>query len=90
MGGHWTNLNWSTDRRVGRSIAALPLLLFHPTIHLPINPLTQTLDSTLPQILRLKPGRRFCTLGRLASEVGWGHKDLVQRLESKRKVRGCC
>lgn len=39
------------------------------------------------QILRLKPGRRFCTLGRLAHEVGWGHRDLVQRLEAKRKIK---
>jgi hypothetical protein len=39
------------------------------------------------QVLRLKPGRRFCTLGRLAHEVGWGHRDLVVRLEAKRKVR---
>lgn len=39
------------------------------------------------KILRLKPGRRFCTLGRLAHEVGWGHRELVQRLEAKRKVR---
>lgn len=39
------------------------------------------------KILRLKPGRRFCTLGRLAHEVGWGHRDLVTRLESKRKIK---
>jgi len=39
------------------------------------------------KILRLKPGRRFCTLGKLAHEVGWGHRDLVARLESKRKIR---
>ena len=41
----------------------------------------------LHQILRLKPGRRYCTLGRLAHEVGWGHRELVNRLEAKRKVR---
>jgi large subunit ribosomal protein L13Ae len=38
-------------------------------------------------VLRLAPGRRFCVLGRLSSEVGWKHGDLVQRLEAKRKVR---
>jgi large subunit ribosomal protein L13Ae len=39
------------------------------------------------KILRLKPGRRFCSLGRLAHEVGWGHRELVTRLESKRKIK---
>ncbi|TFJ87742.1 hypothetical protein NSK_001092 [Nannochloropsis salina CCMP1776] len=39
------------------------------------------------KILRLKPGRRFCTLSRLAHEVGWGHRDLVARLEAKRKIK---
>jgi len=75
---------------MGRSVDRRPPTPPLSSNHLPINPLTQSLNSILPQILRLKPGRRFCTLGRLASEVGWGHKDLVQRLESKRKVRGCC
>lgn len=39
------------------------------------------------KILRLKPGRRFTVLGRLAHEVGWGHHELVQRLEAKRKIK---
>jgi large subunit ribosomal protein L13Ae len=38
------------------------------------------------QVMRLAPGRRFCVVGRLATEVGWKYGDLVERLESKRKV----
>jgi large subunit ribosomal protein L13Ae len=40
------------------------------------------------RVLRLKPGRKFCTLKRLSAEVGWGYKDVVDRLEEKRKVKG--
>ena len=44
----------------------------------------------VPQALkvqRLKPGRRHCLLGRLASEFGWKHADLVEKMEAKRRVR---
>lgn len=40
------------------------------------------------RVLRLKPGRKYCTLKRISHEVGWAHKDVVDRLEEKRKVKG--
>lgn len=40
------------------------------------------------RVLRLRPGRKYCSIGRLASEVGWKYQDVVKRLEEKRKVRG--
>ena len=33
------------------------------------------------QVIRMAPGRRFCVLGRLSSEVGWPHGELIERLE---------
>merc|ERR1712183_837076 len=39
------------------------------------------------KVLRLKPERRFCKLGDLSKEVGWKHKDLIERLETARKVK---
>lgn len=39
------------------------------------------------RVLRLKPGRKFCTIKRLSHEVGWGYKDVVDRLEEKRKTK---
>jgi len=39
------------------------------------------------RVLRLKPGRKYCTVKRLAHEVGWGYKDVVDRLEEKRKIK---
>jgi len=40
------------------------------------------------RILRLKPGRKFCTVGRLSHEVGWKYQDVVARLEERRKAKG--
>ena len=39
------------------------------------------------RVLRLKANRRYTNLGKLASEVGWRHQDLVARLEAKRKIK---
>ncbi|KAG5731203.1 60S ribosomal protein L16 [Termitomyces sp. T112] len=39
------------------------------------------------RVLRLKPGRKYCTVKRLSHEVGWGYKDVVDRLEEKRKIK---
>lgn len=38
------------------------------------------------RVLRLKPGRKYCTLKRLSSEFGWAHAEVVDKLEAKRKV----
>lgn len=35
----------------------------------------------------MRPDRKFCCLGELAKEVGWGYTDLVKRLESQRKAK---
>ena len=39
------------------------------------------------KVLRLKAGRKYCSVGRLAHEVGWKYLDVVSTLEVKRKVK---
>ncbi|XP_062510361.1 large ribosomal subunit protein uL13-like [Corticium candelabrum] len=39
------------------------------------------------KVLKLRPGRRFCDLGRLSHEVGWKYQDVVTTLEEKRKAK---
>lgn len=39
------------------------------------------------RVLRLKPGRKYSTVGKLANEVGWKYQDVVERLEERRKVK---
>ncbi|KAJ5084512.1 hypothetical protein NUU61_009091 [Penicillium alfredii] len=39
------------------------------------------------RVLRLRPGRKYCTVGRLSHEVGWKYQDVVARLEERRKVK---
>ena len=37
---------------------------------------------------RAETSDQFCTLKRISAEVGWGYKDVVDKLEEKRKVKG--
>ncbi|SCU88359.1 LADA_0E09670g1_1 [Lachancea dasiensis] len=39
------------------------------------------------RVLRLKPGRKYTTVGKLSTSVGWKYEDVVAKLEEKRKVR---
>jgi len=44
----------------------------------------------VPQAMRimcLKPGRKYCYLGRLSTEVGWKYADVVKTLENKRRMK---
>lgn len=46
--------------------------------------------EVIPDALRavkLSSFRKFCTLGDLSSEVGWGKRALVNNLENKRRER---
>jgi len=39
------------------------------------------------RVLRLKPGRKFCTVERVGHEFGWKYKDVVAKLEERRKEK---
>ncbi|ODV93029.1 hypothetical protein PACTADRAFT_5430 [Pachysolen tannophilus NRRL Y-2460] len=39
------------------------------------------------RVLRLKPGRKYTSVGKLSSAVGWKYESVVEKLEEKRKVR---
>ena len=37
------------------------------------------------RVLRLKPGRKYCTVGRLGHEFGWKYKDVVEKYVLKKR-----
>merc|ERR1719472_774447 len=39
------------------------------------------------RVTRLRPGRKFCTLGRLAHETGWKYQAVVAKHEANRKAK---
>ena len=40
------------------------------------------------RVTRLKVGRRYCVLGRISHECGWNKKEVLERVEAKRKAEG--
>ncbi len=53
-------------------------------------PYDTTKKQYVPDAMRcvkLASFRKFCTLGDLSSQVGWGKQQLVEQLETKRKER---
>lgn len=39
------------------------------------------------RVLKLNPQSQFCVLGDLSATIGWKHKEIIKKLEEKRKVR---
>ena len=39
------------------------------------------------RITRLRPDRKYCTIGRVSAELGWKYSDVVNTLEDKRRVK---
>merc|ERR1712138_349608 len=53
----------------------------------PFNSVKKMVVPDALRIQRLRPGRKFSTLGKLATDLGWGYKDIVQAYEDKRRER---
>merc|ERR1712228_675880 len=83
----WRTIRGMVPHKTPRGAAALDRLRSFEGIP---HPYDRKKRMGIPQalkVLRIRPERRFCRLGELSSHVGWKHDNLVQRLESQRKVK---
>merc|ERR1712057_25966 len=53
----------------------------------PFNSVKRVVVPDALRIQRLRPGRKFSNLGKLASDLGWGYSDVVANYEAKRKEK---
>jgi len=74
--------------KTARGAAALDRLKVFEGVPPPYDKKKRMVVPQALRILRLKPGRKYCTVGRLSHEVGWKYKDVVARLEERRKAKG--
>jgi len=82
----WRVIRGMIPHKTERGKAALDRLKTFEGIPHPFNRLKRQVIPAAFKNLRLRPGRKFCRLGDLASESGWKHGALVGTLEAKRKV----
>ncbi|CUS12818.1 unnamed protein product [Tuber aestivum] len=75
------------SHKTARGQAALERLKVFEGIPPPYDTKKRMVVPQALRVLRLKPGRKYCTVGRLSHEVGWKYQDVVERLEEKRKAK---
>ena len=90
--------------KTARGAAAIERLKLFEGVPPPYDKKKRMVIPAALRVLRLKPGRKYCTVKvrlicnllqikiliipqRLSHEVGWGYKDVVDRLEEKRKIK---
>lgn len=65
--------------KTARGAAALERLKVFEGVPPPYDKKQRMVVPQALRVLRLKPGRKFCTVGRLSHEVGWKYQDVVAR-----------
>ncbi|GAA5886316.1 hypothetical protein JCM3774_002965 [Rhodotorula dairenensis] len=73
--------------KTARGAAALERLKVFEGVPPPYDRKKKVVVPQALRVLRLKPGRKYCTIKRISHEFGWSYRDVVDRLEEKRKVK---
>lgn len=66
--------------KTARGAAAMERLKVFEGVPPPYDKVKRMVVPQALRVLRLKPGRKYCTVGRLSHEVGWKYQDVVARL----------
>ena len=83
----WRTVRGMVPHKTPRGANALSKLKVFEGVPPPYDKLKRVVAPSALRVLRLRPGRKFTSLGRLASEVGWKYQDTIKTLEAKRKLR---
>ena len=65
--------------KTARGTAAMERLKVFEGVPTPYDKKKRMVVPQALRVLRLKPGRKYCTVGRLSHEVGWKYQDVVAR-----------
>jgi len=80
----WRTIRGMIPHKSKRGAAALERLKVFEGTPFPYDHMKRVVVPFALRVLRLKPGRKYCRLGDLASSVGWAHNGLIKKLEGKR------
>jgi len=83
----WRTIRGMIPHKTKRGQAALERMKSFEGVPHPYDRMKRMVLPGALRVLRLKPGRKFCRLGDLASAYGWCHDDLIKKLEDKRKTK---
>jgi len=83
----WRTIRGMVPHKTPRGAAALDRLKAYEGMPHPYDRKKRMVLPSCLKVLRIRPERKFCKLGDLSNDNGWPHAKLVERLESKRKVK---
>ena len=83
----WRTIRGMVPHKTARGSAALDRFKSYEGCPHPYDRKKKMVLPACLKVLRLRPERRFCRLGDLSKEVGWKQSDVIDRLESRRKVK---
>jgi large subunit ribosomal protein L13Ae len=82
----WRTIRGMVHQKTARGQEALSRLSTFDGIPAPYDKQKRVVVPAALRVMRIKPGRDFTVIGVLANSIGWKHKDLLARLEGKRKA----
>mmetsp|Transcript_752 Transcript_752/g.862 ORF Transcript_752/g.862 Transcript_752/m.862 type:complete len:198 (-) Transcript_752:77-670(-) len=83
----WRTLRGMLPHKTVRGQLALGRLATYEGIPEPYDKKKRVVVPDALKVLRMRADRNFTLLGALAKEVGWGYTELVQKLETQRKIK---
>ncbi len=82
----WRTIRGMVHQKTKRGQEALGRLSTFEGIPQPYDKKKRVVIPAALRVMRLKTTSQFCVLGTLSDSVGWKHKDLLKKLEDKRKI----
>jgi large subunit ribosomal protein L13Ae len=83
----WRTVRGMLPHKTARGAAALGRLKIFEGVPAPYDTKKREVVPDALRAVKLSSFRKFCNLGDLSSQVGWGKGALVQNLENKRRDR---
>jgi len=83
----WRVIRGMLPHKTERGKIALERLKVYEGIPHPFDRMKRVVIPGALRAIRLRPGRKYCRLGDLSSQVGWKHDTLITDLETKRKEK---
>jgi hypothetical protein len=75
----WRTVRGMIPHKTARGKAAMERLKTFEGVPPPYDKKKRVVVPQALRVLRLKPGRKYCTVGRLGHEFGWKYQDVVAR-----------
>lgn len=75
----WRTVRGMIPHKTPRGAAAMERLKTFEGIPPPYDTRKRVVVPQALRVLRLKPGRKYCTVGRLGHEFGWKYRDVVEK-----------